>query len=390
MAAATGNPADFPGEEDDDEDFNLAAPDPDEFLSLQEKVGEGSFGSVYRAIELRTGLDVAVKILPIDSDVTMLKREIRILRQCHSPHIVRYRGTYTKDHDLWISMEYCNAGSISDLMEATGITLGEDELADVCGAALKGLDYLHALRKIHRDIKAANIMLNQDGQAKLADFGVATRVSTHSKRNTVVGTPFWMAPEVIQMADYDGLADIWSLGITAIEAAEGQPPRSDMHPFRAIFLIPKADPPTMADPDRWSEELKDFVAQCLIKDPKQRPSAGKLLKHPFIATRVESEGQARLAALVKEHLPAIENARREIIEETVVESSVVDTTSDGEELGTVVIRDVRPKSDEYSSGMGTVVVHGNEYGNGTGTVVATAMSRDNDGGTVHPFDHYRI
>lgn len=352
----------------------------------QEKVGEGSFGSVYRAVELATGQDVAVKILPIDSDVSMLKREIKILRQCNSPHIVRYFGTYTKDHDLWISMEYCNAGSISDLMEATGITLQEGELAFVCAAALHGLDYLHSLRKIHRDIKAANIMLNKHGEAKLADFGVATRVSTHSRRNTVVGTPFWMAPEVIQMADYDGLADIWSLGITAIEAAEGQPPRSDMHPFRAIFLIPKADPPTLASPGTWSNELKDFVAQCLIKDPKRRPPASALLQHPFIAGRDNAAGQARLAAMVAEHLPAIERARRELVEGPSLDSVAEQADqggADGEDLGTVVVKGAglggAGAGAQDAAGMGTVVVHGDEYG----TVVAIPReSLEAGGGAV--------
>jgi serine/threonine protein kinase len=220
------------------ETATISADDPAALLELQEKVGEGSYGSVYRATDLRTGKDVAVKILPADSDMAPLQREIMILKQCNSPHIVRYFGTYVKDTDLWISMEYCNAGSVSDLMEAAGITLAEAHIAAICRSALRGLEYLHAQRKIHRDIKAANIMLNDLGEAKLADFGVAARYSsTHSKRNTVVGTPFWMAPEVIQMTDYDGLADIWSLGITVIEMAEGAPPRADMHPFRAIFQV---------------------------------------------------------------------------------------------------------------------------------------------------------
>eukprot|EP00281_Chroomonas_sp_CCMP1168_P004920 CAMPEP_0206270382 /NCGR_PEP_ID=MMETSP0047_2-20121206/32837_1 /ASSEMBLY_ACC=CAM_ASM_000192 /TAXON_ID=195065 /ORGANISM="Chroomonas mesostigmatica_cf, Strain CCMP1168" /LENGTH=163 /DNA_ID=CAMNT_0053699017 /DNA_START=1 /DNA_END=489 /DNA_ORIENTATION=+ len=160
-----------------------------------------------------------------------LMREITILRECDSPHIVRYLGSYQKDNDLWIAMEYCNAGSVSDLMEAANMTLSEELVACVCAASLKGLEYLHSLRRIHRDIKAANIMLNESGEAKIADFGVsAAYSSTHSKRNTVVGTPFWMAPEVIQVGDYDGRADIWSLGITAVEMAEGQPPLAHLHP----------------------------------------------------------------------------------------------------------------------------------------------------------------
>lgn len=280
-------------------------------LELQEKIGEGSFGSVYRATDLRSGQDVAVKILPADSDMAPLQREIMILKQCNSPHIVRYFGTYVKDTDLWITMEYCNAGSVSDLMEAVGITLGEAHIAAICRSALRGLEYLHEQRKIHRDIKAANIMLNDLGEAKLADFGVAARYSsTHSKRNTVVGTPFWMAPEVIQMTDYDGLADIWSLGITVIEMAEGAPPRADMHPFRAIFQIPKADPPTLSKPSDWSQELNDFLQRCLVKDPAKRPHPNELLKHPFVC---EGDSQAQdelLATLVKNNLSAIHRWRQ--------------------------------------------------------------------------------
>ncbi|EKX51664.1 hypothetical protein GUITHDRAFT_66089, partial [Guillardia theta CCMP2712] len=275
---------------------------------VQEKIGEGSFGSVYRAIDNKTGQNVAVKILPSDSDMSPLEREIEILKQCDSPYIVRYLGSYIKDNDLWISMEYCNAGSVSDVMEAMNITLDEDQISSICRAALCGLEYLHGQRKIHRDIKAANIMLNDKGEAKLADFGVAARYSsTYSKRNTVVGTPFWMAPEVIQMADYDGLADIWSLGITAIEMAEGAPPRADMHPFRAIFLIPKSEPPTLKEPERWSPEFNEFLSMCLEKDPSLRPNPTHLLQHPFVKKGENKHNL--LASLVQDGLAAINKWR---------------------------------------------------------------------------------
>ena len=329
--------------------------DPATVLELQEKIGEGSFGSVYRATLVRSGRDVAVKILPADSDMKPLQQEIMILKQCDSPYIVRYFGTYIKDTDLWISMEYCNAGSVSDLMEAVGITLDEAHIAAICRCALRGLEYLHARRKLHRDIKAANIMLNDRGEAKLADFGVAAHSSsTHSRRNTVVGTPFWMAPEVIQMADYDGLADIWSLGITVIEMAEGAPPRADMHPFRAIFEIPKADAPTLTNSEEWSPAMNDFLERCLIKDPAKRPQPADLLKHPFVCAqegKSEETQEQLLAALVLDNLSAIHLWRQQITGNDDETTAITQTsTAQGSGTGTCIIHDLDRDSGDHTHG----------------------------------------
>ena len=347
----------------------ISADDPTAVLELQEKIGEGSFGSVYRATDLRSGEDVAVKILPADSDMAPLQREIMILKHCDSPHIVRYFGTYVKDTDLWITMEYCNAGSVSDLMEAAGRTLEEAHIAAICRSALRGLEYLHAQRKIHRDIKAANIMLNDRGEAKLADFGVAARYSsTHSKRNTVVGTPFWMAPEVIQMTNYDGVADIWSLGITVIEMAEGAPPRADMHPFRAIFQIPKADPPTMTKPEDWSANLNDFLRHCLAKDPAERPHPAELLKHPFVCEGEGKEQETLLAALVRDNLAAIHrwrqlNAGEDATAEGTLTHTLTENSTFPSAAGTCIIHTPYEGDNElsgytsgHSSTAGTVVL----------------------------------
>lgn len=139
---------------------------------------------------------------------------------------------------------------------------------------------------IFRDIKAGNILLNSEGHAKLADFGVAGQLTdTMAKRNTVIGTPFWMAPEVIEEVGYDCVADIWSLGITALEMAEGKPPYGDIHPMRAIFMIPQKPPPSFRDPDRWTTEFIDFVSLCLVKNPEERATATDLLQHVFIKER---------------------------------------------------------------------------------------------------------
>ncbi|CAB3375264.1 Hypothetical predicted protein [Cloeon dipterum] len=256
---------------------------PEEVFDILCKLGEGSYGSVYKAVHKESGQVLAIKQVPVDTDLQEIIKEISIMQQCDSPYVVKYYGSYFKNTDLWIVMEYCGAGSVSDIMRLRKKTLSEEEISTIMSDTLKGLEYLHLRRKIHRDIKAGNILLNSEGHAKLADFGVAGQLTdTMAKRNTVIGTPFWMAPEVIQEIGYDCVADIWSLGITALEMAEGKPPYGDIHPMRAIFMIPTKPPPSFREPDRWTAEFIDFVSRCLIKNPEERASASELLQHEFI------------------------------------------------------------------------------------------------------------
>ncbi|XP_071442093.1 serine/threonine-protein kinase 3 [Hetaerina americana] len=256
---------------------------PEEVFDIICKLGEGSYGSVYKALHKESGQVLAIKQVPVDTDLQEIIKEISIMQQCDSTYVVKYYGSYFKNTDLWIVMEYCGAGSVSDIMRLRKKTLTEDEIAAILSDTLKGLEYLHLRRKIHRDIKAGNILLNTEGHAKLADFGVAGQLTdTMAKRNTVIGTPFWMAPEVIQEIGYDCVADIWSLGITALEMAEGKPPYGDIHPMRAIFMIPTKPPPSFREPDRWSPELIDFVSRCLVKNPEERAPASELLRHEFV------------------------------------------------------------------------------------------------------------
>nr|UDP68763.1 HIPPO protein [Hydra vulgaris] len=255
----------------------------EEVFDLLAKLGEGAYGSVYKAMHKESGEVLAIKQVPVDTDLQEIIKEISIMQQCDSPYVVKYFGSYFKNTDLWIVMEYCGAGSVSDCMRLRNKTLTEDEIACICRDTLKGLEYLHLRRKIHRDIKAGNILLNTEGHSKLADFGVAGQLTdTMAKRNTVIGTPFWMAPEVIQEIGYDCKADIWSLGITLLEMAEGKPPHADIHPMRAIFMIPTKPPPTFKHPEKWSKDMIDFVSKCLVKNPDDRLSATALLQHPFI------------------------------------------------------------------------------------------------------------
>ncbi|XP_045181990.1 serine/threonine-protein kinase 3-like isoform X5 [Mercenaria mercenaria] len=256
---------------------------PDEVFDIICKIGRGSYGSVYKSLHKESGQVLAIKQVPVDTDLQEIIKEISIMQQCDSPYIVKYYGSYFKNTDLWIVMEYCGAGSVADIMRLRNKVLNEEEIATILYYTLKGLEYLHSKRKIHRDIKAGNILLNTEGHAKLADFGVAGQLTdTMAKRNTVIGTPYWMAPEVIQEIGYDCVADIWSLGITALEMAEGKPPYGDIHPMRAIFMIPTKPPPSFRNPDKWSPEFIDFVSKCLVKNPEQRITAQELLEHEFV------------------------------------------------------------------------------------------------------------
>uniref|UniRef100_A0A9J8C141 non-specific serine/threonine protein kinase n=1 Tax=Cyprinus carpio carpio TaxID=630221 RepID=A0A9J8C141_CYPCA len=314
------------------DDIDLAAlRDPAGIFELVEVVGNGTYGQVYKGRHVKTGQLAAIKVMDVtEEEEEEIKAEINMLKKySHHRNIATYYGAFVKksppghDDQLWLVMEFCGAGSVTDLVKNTkGSSLKEDWIAYICREILRGLSHLHAHKVIHRDIKGQNVLLTENAEVKLVDFGVSAQLDrTVGRRNTFIGTPYWMAPEVIACDEnpdstYDYRSDIWSLGITAIEMAEGAPPLCDMHPMRALFLIPRNPPPKLKS-KKWSKKFIDFIEGCLVKSYPSRPSTEQLLKHSFIRDQ-PTERQVRIQ--LKDHIDRTRKKRGEK-EETEYEYS---------------------------------------------------------------------
>uniref|UniRef100_A0A7S3PQY3 non-specific serine/threonine protein kinase n=1 Tax=Aplanochytrium stocchinoi TaxID=215587 RepID=A0A7S3PQY3_9STRA len=365
----------------DHEVFLITDVNPDELFENVGMLGRGSFGKVYKGQRQDTQEIFAVKVILLEDEshsartVEELKEEIAIMKHCKSEFVAEFIEAYDANDSLYIVMELFEPGSVYDLGNmCKHFKFTEELIRDLCAQTLLGLEFLHSKGIIHRDIKSGNILLTLQGQAKLCDFGVsAVQGKRTDPRKTVIGTPYWMAPEIIQETGYDYKIDVWSLGITILEMAEGDPPFSKINPWRALFIIEMRPAPKFAKPKLYSEAMNEFLSLCVTKNPKERMTAGELLEHEFVKDRVniiDSANPRGASELVKEtvdeHIEEIETFRASV---PFIEDDSDDETVKSIKGITAVFRanktEIIMKREEVEKELGSLLIDETDSGTGS-------------------------
>lgn len=353
--------------------------DPEKLFADLREIGHGSFGAVYYARNVKTNEVVAIKKMSYSGKQSSEKwqdivKEVKFLKLCNHKNTISYKGCHLKEHTAWLVMEYC-VGSASDILEVHKKPLREVEIAAICHDALQGLRYLHRNGRIHRDVKAGNVLLTEDGTVKLADFGSAALLAP---ANSFVGTPYWMAPEVILAMDegqYDGKVDVWSLGITCVELAERKPPLFNMNAMSALYHIAQNDPPMLSTPENWSSCFVEFVQLCLKKQPSVRPTAEVLLEHTFISQPRPEGILCELIERTKQSVRALDNMNYRKMKKMIMS----DPSGEGEE-GDSSVAETEDDDDKSEAG---AELPNNAKKASVSSVASVASSTDSMQGVDH-------